>query len=93
MRIKTLPPLLSTAREPPKRYCSLPPGEVTLDDFIAFAKKKTWGHEAPAAPFNALLTSTANEPTVQNASAGPAGGVESNAVPGVCSDSDGENAR
>ncbi|CAM9175845.1 unnamed protein product [Hapterophycus canaliculatus] len=68
-------------------------GEVTLDDFVAFAQKKTWGHEVPADPFKAVLASTANESMLRNAPAGPAGGADSSADPGACSDSDGEHAR
>lgn len=66
------------------------PGEVTLDDFIAFAEKKTWGQEEPTDPFNALLAATANEAMLNNA----AGEGETGTAHGdECSDSDTEDAR
>lgn len=42
------------------------PGEVTLDGFIAFAQKKTWGPEA-ADPFNATVTAGNFGGTMDNA--------------------------
>lgn len=33
-------------------------GEITLDDFIAFVQKKTWGQEAEADSFEKLQTTT-----------------------------------
>ena len=63
-------------------FSSLPPtGEVTLDDFIAFTQRKTWGQEAEAE----LLGNTGraelnDDPVVDGSDAGDA-------------DSDGEDAR
>lgn len=70
------------------------PGEVTLEDFIAFAEKKTWGQEESADPFNALLAATTNEAMLNNATWEGAGREETGAALGdECSDSDTEDAR
>eukprot|EP00904_Undaria_pinnatifida_P002651 jgi/Undpi1/12387/HiC_scaffold_5.g02059.m1 len=70
-------------------------GEITLEDFEAFAKKKTWGQDvATADPFTALLAATGNLPGSM-----PSGIVAGKDAPGAESpeadetDSDAENAR
>lgn len=68
------------------------PGEVTLEDFIAFAQKKTWGQDVATDPFNALLGATANE-SVSKTAAGAGGGKAVESATGENSDSDGEDAR
>ncbi|CAM9842968.1 unnamed protein product [Pylaiella littoralis] len=77
-------------------------GEVTLEDFIAFAEKKTWGNEEPKDPLNALsAAATTKEAVLKNnntdaTGAAAAGGVrgESGAFSGENADSDDtENAR
>ncbi|CAM9186272.1 unnamed protein product, partial [Ectocarpus fasciculatus] len=67
-------------------------GEVTLEDFIAFAQKKTWGQDVATDPFNALLGATANE-SVSKTAAGAGGGKAAESATGENSDSDGEDAR
>lgn len=70
------------------------PGEVTLEDFIAFAEKKTWGQEESTDPFNTLLAATANEAVLSSATAGGAERGGAGATLGdECSDSDAEEAR
>ena len=96
-----LTPTSTIAQLSPTRpnSCTLPyqthPGEVTLEDFIAFAEKKTWGQEESTDPFNALLAATANETLLSNAAAAEgAGRGETGAGHGdECSDSDTEDAR
>lgn len=85
----------SAKRNPIQSNRTLPnSGEVTLEDFIAFAQKKTWGQDESTDPFNALLAATANEAMLSNAAAAGAGRGEIGAALGdECSDSDGEDAR
>lgn len=69
-------------------------GEVTLEDFKAFAQKKTWGQDNPSDPFSALLGATGNiGGTMTN------GVISGKSTPGAESDvaeesdSEGEDAR
>eukprot|EP00903_Cladosiphon_okamuranus_P013950 g12974.t1 len=69
-------------------------GEVTLEDFIAFATKKTWGQEESTDPFDALLAATANDAMLNNAAGeGAVKGETGSASRDECSDSDTEDAR
>ncbi len=72
-------------RLPQQMQCNPFPGEVTLEDFIAFAQRKTWGQEELVDPFTALLPNDGMEGNEPGEGDGETGGE--------CSDSDGEDAR
>lgn len=65
------------------------PGEVTLDGFIAFAQKKTWGQEVVVEdPFSAIVAAGTLRGPTENAIGADIPGESAEEV-----NSDGEDAR